>query len=253
MLAKRLIPCLDIKEGRVVKGKCFVELQQAGDPVALAKRYEQEGADELVLLDITASLEQRGTFLKVVHEVAKQLSIPFSVGGGVTSLDAIRALLNAGADKVSLNSAALKNPQLIRQAADTFGSQCILLAIDIMKLATESGWRVFSHSGTVPTGKDALEWALEAEKLGAGELLVTSIDRDGMQQGYDLELVRLLSNALSIPLIASGGAGRWEDIRDAFVVGGADAALAASLFHYNNGSIQQVKQLLANENILVRQ
>lgn len=246
MLTKRIIPCLDIQGGQVVKGKCFVDLVNAGDPVALAKLYEAQGADELVLLDITASLDHRQTFLDVVSQVAKDLSIPFTVGGGIRSLEDIRRLLGAGVDKVSLNSAALNHPRLIAEAADRFGSQCIVLAVDV------KGRRVFSHSGTVDVAKEALSWALEGQRLGAGELLITSIDRDGMQQGYDIELLKLLGSHLSIPIIASGGVGRWEDIREAFVEGKADAALAASLFHKQGFSIGQLKQLLAQENILVR-
>jgi cyclase len=250
MLTKRIIPCLDVKDGQVVKGKCFVDLQQAGDPVALARFYESQGADELVLLDITASIEERSTFLDVVTQVAKQLSIPLTVGGGIRSLSDIRRLLNAGVDKVSLNTAALKTPQLIQQAVEAFGSQCIILAIDVKK--TDSGWEVFSHSGTVSTGEDALSWALEGQRLGAGELLVTSIDRDGTQEGYDLELIQMLSAHLSIPIIASGGVGKWEDIKDVFVQGKADAALAASLFHFKGCSVGELKRLLAQEDILVR-
>jgi cyclase len=201
-------------------------------------------------LDITASIEGRDTFLDVVTQVAKQISIPLTVGGGIRSLSDIRRLLNAGVDKVSLNSAALKNPQLISDAALAFGSQCIILAIDVKK--TETGWEVFSHSGTLSTRKDAFSWALEGQKLGAGELLVTSIDRDGTQQGYDLELIQMLSTHLSIPIIASGGVGKWEDIKEVFMGGKADAALAASLFHFGKCSVLQLKQLLAKENILVR-
>jgi len=250
MLTKRIIPCLDVKEGRVVKGKCFIGLQDAGDPSTLAKFYESQGADELVLLDIAATLEGRSTFLDVVSKVAKELSIPFSVGGGIRSLADIRTLLNAGADKVSLNTAALKNPELIRQASEIFGSQCVILAIDVKK--TAAGWEVFSHAGTVATGLDALGWALEGARLGAGELLVTSIDRDGTQEGYDLELIEMLGRSLSIPIIASGGVGKWEDIRDAFAIGKADAALAASLFHFKGCSIRELKKLLAKEEIRVR-
>lgn len=250
MLTKRIIPCLDVKDGQVVKGKCFMDLQQAGDPVSLARFYERQGADELVLLDITASIEKRSTFLDVVTKVAKQLSIPFAVGGGIRSLSDIHRLLNAGADKISLNTAALNTPQLIRQAAEAFGSQCIILGIDVKK--KNSGWEVFSHSGTIPVGKDALSWALEGQELGAGELLVTSIDRDGTQEGYDLELIQMLSKHLSIPIIASGGVGKWEDMKDVFVHGQADAALAASLFHLKGCSIGELKKLLAKEDILVR-
>ncbi len=250
MLTRRIIPCLDVRDGKVVKGKCFVDLQWAGDPVAMAKFYEEQGADELVLLDITASIENRDTFLDIVTEVAKQLSIPLIVGGGIRSLCDIRRLLNAGVDKVSLNTAALKTPELLSQAAQKFGSQCILLGIDVKR--TEFGWEVFSHSGTIPTGKEVMEWALMGQRLGVGELLVTSIDRDGTQEGYDLELMEKLSTSLSISVIASGGVGKWEDIRDVFVKGKADAALAASLFHFNGYSVEKLKRLLAQENILVR-
>lgn len=251
MLTKRIIPCLDIKDGKVVKGKCFIDLQCAGEPVAMAKVYEEQGADELVLLDITASIEERDIFLDVVVQVAKHLSITLTVGGGIRSLSDIRRLLNAGVDKVSLNTAALKTPLLIKQAAEAFGSQCIILAIDAKRIG--SGWEVFSHSGTVSTGKDVLAWAFEGQRLGAGELLVTSIDRDGTHQGYDLALIKRLSTKLSIPLIASGGVGKWEDIKDLFIKGDADAALAASLFHFNRCSIGELKRLLTQQNIRVRQ
>jgi imidazole glycerol-phosphate synthase subunit HisF len=250
MLTKRIIPCLDVKDGKVVKGKNFTGLIEAGDPVALAKSYEMQGADELVLLDITATLEGRGAFLDIVSNCAKELSIPFSVGGGIRSLEDIRLLLNAGADRVSLNSAALNNPQLIKEAADAFGSQCIILAIDVKK--TERGWEVFSRSGTTATSLDAVSWALEGQRLGAGEILVTSIDRDGTKKGYDLELIEILSRTLSIPVIASGGVGKIEDIRDAFIKGNADAALAASLFHFDRCSIQELKRFLDKEGIRVR-
>ncbi len=250
MITKRIIPCLDVKDGKVVKGKNFNGLIEAGDPVSLAKLYEIQGADELVLLDITATLEGRGAFLGIVEACAKELSIPFSVGGGIRTLDDIRSLLNAGADKISLNSAALKNPQLIREAAEAFGSQCVILAIDVKRKG--AGWEVYGSAGTIATGKDALQWALEGQNLGAGELLVTSIDRDGTQEGYDLELIETLSRQLKIPLIASGGGGKWEDIRDAFVKGKADAALAASIFHFNRCPIPELKQRLAKENIRIR-
>jgi imidazole glycerol-phosphate synthase subunit HisF len=250
MLTKRIIPCLDVQNGKVVKGTQFTDLQEAGSPVAMAKYYESQGADEIVLLDITASIEERATFLDVVTQVAKQLSIPFAVGGGVRSLSDIRRLLNAGADKVSLNSAALINPQLIRDAALAFGSQCVILAIDAKK--TNNGWEVYSHSGSLSTGKNALMWALEGEELGAGEILVTSIDRDGTKQGYDLELIQTLKRSLKIPIIASGGVGALEDIRDVFSQGNADAALAASIFHFRQCTITQLKDFLAKENILVR-
>jgi len=250
MLTKRIIPCLDVRDGKVVKGTCFNDLKLAGDPVAMAKYYEQQGADELVLLDITASLEVRGPFLDVVAKVAQELSIPLVVGGGIRSLSDIRSLLNAGVDKVSINSAALKEPQFLSEAAQAFGSQCIILAIDVKRV--NGVWKVFSHSGTLSTGKDALAWALEGEHLGAGELLITSIDRDGTEQGYDLSLIQTLSSQLSIPIIASGGVGTWEDIKEVFTQGKADAALAASLFHFKGCSIGELKKLLAQENILVR-
>jgi imidazole glycerol-phosphate synthase subunit HisF len=250
MLTKRIIPCLDLKEGRVVKGKCFLDLREAGDPLLLAKFYEEEGADELVLLDITASIEGRETLLEVVEGIARQISIPLIVGGGVRTISDIRRLLSVGVDKVAINTAALQNPELIREAAGRFGSQCIVLAIDVKR--NQEGWQVFSHGGTMATDKDALEWALLGQKLGAGELLVTSMDRDGTKEGYDLALIRLLSDALSIPIIASGGVGKWEDIRDVFLEGKADAALAASLFHFGICSVSQLKCQLNQQNIPVR-
>lgn len=250
MLTKRIIPCLDVKDGQVVKGTRFVDLKSSGDPVDMAIRYEEEGADELVLLDITASLEARNTFLDVVTAVAKHLSIPLTVGGGISNLSDIRRLLQSGVDKVAINSAALGNPRLLLQASEAFGSQCVVLAIDVKR--KEGGWEIFSHGGSKLTGKDALEWALEGQRLGAGELLVTSIDRDGTKVGYDLELMRMISTRLSIPVIASGGVGKWEDIRDVFIEGKVDAALAASLFHSKSCSIRSVKEHLNRENIMVR-
>lgn len=250
MLTKRIIPCLDIKEGRVVKGTRFLALKNVGDPITLAQIYEENGADELVLLDITASLEKRKTFVEIVDEVAKHLSIPFTVGGGVRSLSDIRGLLNAGADKVAINTAALFSPELLQEVAYLFGSQAIVLAMDVKRKAR--GWEVFSHGGTNATGKEALTWAKEAQDLGVGELLVTSIDRDGTGQGYDLDLVQSLSDLLDIPIIASGGVGRWEDIHDVFAIGHADGALAASLFHFDCNSITHLKTNLANAGIEVR-
>ena len=251
MLTKRIIPCLDVKGKQVVKGKYFENLSNVGDPVEMAQFYETEGADELVLLDIAATLEEKRPFLDVVEQVAYSLSIPLTVGGGIKTLGDIRALLKAGVDKISINTAALLNPWLIEEAATSFGSQCVILAVDAK--SGERGWEVFSHCGTHPTGREVLEWCLEAEKLGAGEILVTSIDRDGAKMGYDLELISLLSSRLSIPVIASGGVGRWEDIRDAFKIGQVDAALAASLFHFGYESIRELKQRLSREGIEVRQ
>jgi imidazole glycerol-phosphate synthase subunit HisF len=249
MLTKRIIPCLDLKDGRVVKGKRFLNLQEAGDPVTLAKAYEEGGADELVILDISATIEERATSIEVIKEVARHIGIPLTVGGGIRTLSDIRHLLSQGVDKVAINTAALIDPMLIKEASGKFGSQCIVLAIDVKR--TSEGWQVFSHAGTVATDKDALEWALQGQNLGAGELLVTSIDRDGTKEGYDLELIRALSDLLQIPIIASGGVGKWEDIRDAFLAN-ADAALAASLFHFGSFSVNQVKSKLQQQNIHVR-
>ena len=250
MLMKRIIPCLDLKDGRVVKGKRFLDLQEAGDPVTLAKFYEKEGADELVLLDITASTESRATSLQIIKAVAKEINIPLTVGGGVRDLSDIRRLLNVGVDKVAINTAALTNPALIQEVAGKFGSQCIVLAMDVKK--TFGKWQVFSYAGTIATDKDALTWALKGQELGAGELLVTSIDRDGTKEGYDLELMELLSSNVRLPIIASGGVGKWEDICDVFLRGNADAALAASLFHFDSYSIKQLKNQLKQQNIPVR-
>ncbi len=250
MLTKRIVPCLDVKEGRVVKGTCFVSLKDAGDPVELARCYEEEGADELVLLDITASVEKRQTFIDVVEQIAKNLSIPFTVGGGIRTLDDIRRLMNAGADKIAINTAALNRPELIAEAAQAFGSQALVVAIDV-KRGTQ-GWEVFSHGGRTPTGKDAIAWAKRVQELGAGEILATSIDRDGTKQGYDLQLIQALNQVLEIPIIASGGVGCWEDIRDVFAIGQADAALAASLFHFDGCCISKLKEQLAKTQIKVR-
>ena len=255
MLTKRIIPCLDVKDGKVVKGTNFVNLQDAGDPVELAKRYNREGADELVFLDITASYEGRKTFLKTVREVAKQIFIPFTVGGGINDIEDIRSLLNAGADKVSLNTSAIKNPGLIRQAADKFGSQCIVVAIDAKKRDgnnEDSNWEVFIKGGRENTQLDAIEWAKRAEKLGAGEILLTSMDKDGTKDGYDIELTKTISESLNIPIIASGGAGSLPCISEVFREGCADAALAASIFHYGKYTIGEVKEYLEKNNIEVR-
>ncbi len=250
MLAKRIIPCLDVKAGRVVKGVHFVELRDAGDPVELGARYYQEGADELVFLDITATVEARKTVLEWVRRVADRIFIPFTVGGGIGSLEQIQELLRAGADKVSLNSAAVKDPELIKNAALAFGSQCIVLAVDARRKG--NSWEVFVGGGRYPTGVDALEWIRRGESLGAGEILLTSMDRDGTLEGYDLELLRRVSDTSRIPLIASGGAGKPEHLLAGFQEGGADAVLAASIFHYGQYSIAQVKEFLAAHGVPMR-
>ncbi len=251
MLAKRIVPCLDVKDGKVVKGESFVSLKYAGNPIELAKKYNNEGADELVFLDITASYEKRKIMLNAVRGVAKQVFIPFTVGGGINSVKDIRDLLNAGADKVSINTSAVKNPQLIKEASEKFGSQCIVVAIDAKK--KENGWEVYIRGGREPTGLDALEWAKKAADLGAGEILLTSIDKDGTKEGYDLELTKSISDSVNIPIIASGGAGNLKSILDVFKKGKADAALAASIFHYRENSIQEVKEYLSRNDIEVRE
>jgi cyclase len=254
MLAKRVIPCLDVADGRVVKGREFAALRDAGDPVALAARYDREGADELVYLDITAAVEARGTLLEVVRRTAEQVFIPLTVGGGVRSVGDVRALLLAGADKVAVNTAAVARPALIAEAADRFGSQCVVVAIDARRReAPEGAWyEVVTHGGRRPTGLDAVAWAREAERLGAGELLLTSVDRDGTEEGYELELTRRVAEAVSIPVIASGGAGRPEHLCEVLTAGGADAALAASIFHYGRYPIPVCKAALAAAGIPVR-
>lgn len=252
MYAKRIIPCLDVNNGRVVKGTSFVNLRDAGDPVEAAIAYDRQGADELVLLDITASAQARGTILDIVSRVAEQIFIPFTVGGGIRTADDFTALLRAGADKVSVNSAALKNPNLIREAAERFGSQCVVCAIDA-KRRPAGGWTVYLNGGRVDTGRDAVEWAKEAEHLGAGEILLTSMDCDGVKEGYDLELTAAISELVHIPVIASGGAGRLEHFYDAFTTGKADAVLAASLFHFGEITVPELKQYLAGRGISVRQ
>lgn len=250
MLVRRIVPCLDIKEGRVVKGVRFVELADAGDPVELARRYENEGADELVFLDITATVEGRRATLAVVRAVAAELTIPFAVGGGVGSVADMNDLLRAGCDKVSVNSAALRNPGLIDEAAHRFGAQCVIVAIDVRTV--DEKFEVVVDGGRTPTGRDAIAWAQEAERRGAGELLVTSIDRDGTRAGFDLPLLRAMREAVSLPIIASGGAGELAHFVDVFEQAGADAALAASLFHYGELAIVDVKRELAAHNIPVR-
>ncbi len=250
MLAKRIIPCLDVDKGRVVKGIKFQNLVDAGDPVEVAKLYEEQGADELVFLDITASAEDRNIMLDVVKRVAETVFMPYTVGGGIRSVEDMRGLLEAGADKVSINTAAVKNPELIREGAVRFGSQCIVVAIDAKR--KNDSWEVYIHGGRTPTGIDAVKWAREVQSLGAGEILLTSMDRDGTKSGYDLELCRAISEAVNIPVIASGGAGKMEHFYEAFEYGGADAALAASLFHFREISIPELKSFLREKEVLVR-
>jgi imidazole glycerol-phosphate synthase subunit HisF len=254
MLAKRVIPCLDVDRGRVVKGTNFVNLRDAGDPVQVAARYEQEGADELVFLDITASHEEREIMLDVVRRTAEQAFMPLTVGGGIRTLEDIRALLLAGSDKVSINSAAVRNPDFVHQAARRFGSQCIVVNIDPKRVARD-GREVFEvhiNGGRVPTGLDAVAWAREVEQLGAGEIVLTSMDADGTKDGYDLEITAAVSESVSIPVVASGGAGRPEHLADAVLVGKADAALAASIFHFGEYTIEETKQVMAQRGVPVR-
>lgn len=256
MLAKRIIPCLDVKDGRVVKGINFVELRDAGDPVEQAKLYDEAGADELVFLDITATHEARKTVMELARAVAEQVFIPFTIGGGIRTVDDMRGILRAGADKISVNSAAVRNPDIISQGAEAFGSQAIVVAIDARRVDDPSPvnhWEVYVSGGRTPTGLDAVEWAKEAERRGAGEILLTSMDGDGTQEGYDIELTRAIANAVNIPVIASGGAGTLPHFAQALTEGGADAALAASLFHYKQLTIADVKAYLAKQGIPVRQ
>ncbi len=250
MLAKRIIPCLDVKDGRVVKGVSFNKLTEAGDPIECAAEYSREGADELVFLDITATLEARDTIAELVVKVAERISIPFTVGGGITTLNHIHRLLNAGADKVSINSAAVRNRELISEASEIYGAQCIVVAVDAKR--DEGRWRVFIDSGKTPTPLDVIDWVAELEQLGAGEILLTSIDSDGHKKGYDTELTAAVSEKVSIPVIASGGAGGPEDICRVLTEGKADAALAASIFHYKTHSITAVKNYLAENSVSVR-
>lgn len=251
MYAKRIIPCLDVKNGRVVKGVSFVDLRDAGDPVECAAAYDRAGADELVLLDITATHEGRGTMMDIVERVAKTVFIPFTVGGGIRTTDDFKELLRAGADKISVNSAAVRNPDLINEAVEKFGSQCVVCAIDA-KRRENSGWEVYLNGGRIPTGIDAVEWAKEAYKRGAGEILLTSMDCDGQKNGYDIELTHAVSTAVGIPVIASGGAGKKEHFYDAFTKGAADAVLAASLFHFNELPIPELKKYLRENGVSVR-
>lgn len=254
MLAKRIIPCLDVHGGRVVKGTNFLHLRDAGDPVEVASRYEKEGADELVFLDITASHEQRGIILDVVRRTAEQVFMPLTVGGGIRTLDDIRALLNAGCDKVSINSTACKNPDFVRQAAERFGSQCIVVNIDPKRIQKDGRevWEVHINGGRTPTGLEAVSWAQQVEQLGAGEIVLTSMDRDGTKDGYDIEVTAAVSDAVGIPVVASGGAGKPEHLADAILLGKADAALAASIFHFGQYTIEETKRLMADRGIPVR-
>lgn len=255
MLAKRIIPCLDVKDGRVVKGVNFVDLRDAGDPVDNAVFYDAEGADELVFLDITASHERRKIILSVVERTAAEVFLPLTVGGGIKTLEDIRDLLNAGADKVSINTAAVQDPLLVQQAAEHFGSQCIVVAIDARRSKPFNGnpvWEVYTHGGRTPAGIDAIQWARRVEELGAGEILLTSMDRDGTKDGYDLELTRAVSQAVTIPIIASGGAGTLEHLYQGIVQGMADAVLAASIFHYRTYTIREAKEYLSERGVPVR-
>lgn len=252
MFTKRIIPCLDVKDGRVVKGVNFVNLKDAGDPVEIAKVYDKAGADELVFLDITASSDNRNTVIDMVSKVASNVFIPFTVGGGIRTVEDFKALLREGADKISINSAAINNPDLIAEAAERFGSQCVVVAIDARKREDNSGWNVYKNGGRVDTGLDAVEWAKKVDQLGAGEILLTSMDCDGTKNGYDIELTRTIAENVSIPVIASGGAGVKEHFYDALEEGKADAVLAASLFHYKELEIKDLKEYLAKKGISVR-
>lgn len=252
MLTKRIIPCLDVKEGRVVKGTNFVGLRDAGDPIELAKKYDSERADELVFLDITASHEKRKTMIDVAKNCASQVFIPFTVGGGIRTVEDIREMLKAGADKISVNSAAVKNPELIREGAKKFGSQCIVLAVDAKRREDKSGWEIYLNGGRTATGLDCLEWIKKAVGLGAGEILLTSMDADGTKDGYDIELTRAVSESVNVPVIASGGAGELKHFLQVLVDGKADAVLAASVFHYGKYTIREVKEYLKNNGVEVR-
>lgn len=250
MLAKRIIPCLDVKDGRVVKGTQFVDLKDAGDPVENAKVYDEQGADEIAFLDITASHEKREILIDIVRRTAEEIFIPLTVGGGVRNLEDIRKLLKAGADKVSINTAAVKDPHFVDRASKRFGSQCIVIAIDAKR--KDGGWEVFTHGGRMSTGKDAVLWAKKVEELGAGEILLTSMDRDGTKDGYDIELTRTISEQVGIPIIASGGVGTLEHLYEGLILGKADAVLAASIFHYREFTMAQVKSYLKEKGVTVR-
>ncbi len=252
MFTKRIIPCLDVNHGRVVKGVNFVNLQDAGDPVEIAAAYDAAGADELVFLDITATSDARNTVVDMVRQVAEKVFIPFTVGGGIRTVDDFKVLLREGADKISINSSAINRPELISEAADKFGSQCVVVAIDARKREDGKGWNVYKNGGRIDVGMDAVEWAMQADKLGAGEILLTSMDCDGTKAGYDIELTRMIAENVSIPVIASGGAGAKEHFYDVLTEGGADAALAASLFHYKELEISDLKEYLAGRGISVR-
>lgn len=252
MFTKRIIPCLDVHNGRVVKGVNFVNLRDAGDPVEIAKAYDKAGADEVVFLDITASSDARNTVVDMVRKVAENVFIPFTVGGGIRTVDDFKMLLREGADKISVNSAAIMRPELLSEAADKFGSQCVVLAIDAKRREDGSGWNVYKNGGRVDMGMDAVEWAMDAERRGAGEILLTSMDCDGTKAGFDLELTRTIAQNVKIPVIASGGAGNLEHFHEALIVGCADAALAASLFHYKELEIKEVKQYLREKGVSVR-
>ena len=251
MLAKRIIPCLDIDKGRVVKGVNFENLIDAGDPVEIAKKYSEEGADEITFLDITASNEKRGIMIETIEKAADKVFVPLAVGGGIRKIDDIRSLLLAGADKVSINTAAVNNPMLVIDATKKFGSQCIVVAVDI-KMSGHNKWQVFTHGGRKATGLDAEDWIKKMQDYGVGEILLTSMDKDGTKEGYDINALKKINEWLKIPIIASGGAGKLEHIRDAFVLGNADAALCASIFHFQEYTIYQVKEFLKNNNVVVR-
>mgnify|MGYP006300589971 CR=1 FL=1 len=250
MLSKRIIPCLDIKDGRTVKGVNFVDLRDAGDPVELGRRYAEEGADELVFLDITATVEKRKTLVKLVKNIAKEVNIPFTVGGGISNVEDVAALLNAGADKISINSAAVKDPSLISRLSQRFGSQCVVLAIDAKKRG--DSWEVYIHGGRKPTGIDAIEWAQAGEERGAGEILLTSMDCDGTKDGFDIELTKAIGNSVKLPVIASGGAGSEQHFADVFQAANADAGLAASIFHFQEIAIKDLKEYLDKEGVEIR-
>ncbi len=251
MLTKRIIPCLDVTAGRVVKGVNFVELRDAGDPVEIARRYNDQGADELTFLDITASSDQRDIILNIIEDVSSQVFIPLTVGGGVRTVEDVRRLLNAGADKVSINTSAVTNPQLVADASSRYGSQCIVVAIDA-KQVSPGKWEIFTHGGRTPTGLEAVAWAKKMENMGAGEILLTSMDRDGTKNGFDLELTRVISDSVNIPVIASGGVGNLQHLADGILKGHADAVLAASIFHYGEYTVQEAKKFMSDQNIPVR-
>ena len=254
-VTKRIIPCLDVDNGRVVKGVKFVNIKDAGDPVEAAKKYNDQGADEITFLDITASSNNRKTILNVIEKVASQVFIPLTVGGGIKSLDDIRSLLNSGADKITINTSAIRNPDLISDASESIGNQCIVVAIDAKRRASDStnpSWEIYTHGGRNPTGIDAIAWAIEMEKRGAGELLVTSMDKDGTKEGFDLELMKSINENVNIPIIASGGVGNLDDLYNGIAIGKADAVLAASIFHFGNYTIQEAKKYLINKGINMR-